>query len=1382
MHTPETDNAAHLPIGERWRRLKAAYRVCNLATHHVLGFTVKLALLLYFAFAITFLLLRYAVLPHIDYYKGSIERLAGRALGSQVSIARIYASWHGLQPNLFLGDVVLRDKQGRQVLSLPSVSATLSWWSVATAQARFSSLEIIRPDLDVRRTADGKLYVAGMAMQDQPGGGDGDWVFKQHEIVIREGKIHWTDQLRGAPELALDNVNMVLLNRWHHHQFALRATPPASLSGPVDVRADFTHPHFADRIANAALWKGELYADVADTDLQAWKHYLDYPFQLTSGNGSVRAWLRLDRARLEGFTADVGLAGVSVRLGRSLPQLDLARVRGRVSAFEPRSPGRREGQPAFGASGHTITLTDFSLVTADGLTLKPTTVTEVYTPATAKALEKIAVSARELDLETLAQLAEQLPLKPPQRALLADFAPRGKLSDLSAEWQGKYPAIAAYKVRARLDGLGIKPQAARLAQPKTATSAATAALPALPGFANLSGSIDANEKGGKISLDSKQFVLHLPAWFADPSMPFDQFNMQARWSFMPGDQVLLNLDSLNFAQGKLKASLSGKHQIMMNAPPGHPAGVVDLNGSLSGFALNTIDRFLPLQTPDDLRGWLVGALEAGTANDVSLRLRGDLAHFPFRADHPGERGRGEFRVAGKLENARLNYAPGHLGADGKSPLWPQAEKIDGSFVFDRTRMEIRGDTARTLGVALSNVKAVVADLSSPERTLEIDGNAAGPMQDFLHYVTASPVLGWIGHFTEDTRASGNAKLALKLRMPLTHMLDSKVLGSLQLAGNDVVLFPELPPIQAALGKIEFNEHGVNLNGVGASFLGGPLALTGGSQRDNSIAIRLAGAVSADGVRKQYAAPQMQPVVDKLSGAARYSGLITFKDHQLKIDVESALAGMGLDFPVPLNKAPADSLPARFTLAGTVGQDGIARDEIKLSVGSGMAARYLRQKLPRSPWTVLRGGIGVNLPAPEPDNGLMVNVHLPSLNVDHWIAIGSAVASARGAADAPADSGSTDLAQYVVADVVAARAGELIIGERKLDNVVVGASHEKGAWQASIDSRQVEGHVTWDELSGGGLGKVTARLASLIIPESAAADVQDLLEGGKSAASTIPALDIVAERFELFNKQLGHLELVANNSLAAAGREWHINKLSLVNPDGALSSTGKWLSRNGQSSTSLNFNLDIADAGKLLDRFGFPDTLKRGKGKLSGDLAWNGLPYSLDIPSLSGQIAMNVEAGQFLKQEPGAAKLLGVLSLQMLPRLLKLDFHDVFSEGLAFDGITADATITRGVLRTDNLKMHGVAATVLMAGNADIANESTNLHVVVIPEFNLGTGPLVYALAVNPVVGLGSFLAQLFLRAPMMKALTYEMQVTGPWKAPIITKLGSAKPAAASAIQ
>ena len=111
-----------------------------------------------------------------------------------------------------------------------------------------------------------------------------------------------------------------------------------------------------------------------------------------------------------------------------------------------------------------------------------------------------------------------------------------------------------------------------------------------------------------------------------------------------------------------------------------------------------------MQTPHDLRAWLTGALEGGVANDVSVRLRGDLAHFPFHGEHAAQ---GEFRVAGKLTEGKLNYSPNHylqdgkvLGKDGKPlPLWPQAEHIKGSFVFDRARMEIHGDTATTGGAA-----------------------------------------------------------------------------------------------------------------------------------------------------------------------------------------------------------------------------------------------------------------------------------------------------------------------------------------------------------------------------------------------------------------------------------------------------------------------------------------------------------------------------------------------------------------------------------------------------------------------------------------------------------------------------------------------------------
>ena len=51
MHNPNTEQAAdpheHLPLAERWARMRAAYRMANIASHHVLGFAVKTVLLAY---------------------------------------------------------------------------------------------------------------------------------------------------------------------------------------------------------------------------------------------------------------------------------------------------------------------------------------------------------------------------------------------------------------------------------------------------------------------------------------------------------------------------------------------------------------------------------------------------------------------------------------------------------------------------------------------------------------------------------------------------------------------------------------------------------------------------------------------------------------------------------------------------------------------------------------------------------------------------------------------------------------------------------------------------------------------------------------------------------------------------------------------------------------------------------------------------------------------------------------------------------------------------------------------------------------------------------------------------------------------------------------
>lgn len=1333
----------------------------------------KLLVVSYFIFCALFLVLRYAILPNVERYKSDVEHAISQAIGRSISISTIKASWHGFNPRLAFGDVVIRDQQGRNALVLPDVNATLSWWSILVVDLRFDKIEISSPSLDIARDAKGQVYVAGFLI-DTNKNNDGkglEWVLAQHEIRIRNGLVRWNDISRSAPELALSNVNFVLNNQWRKHNFALKATPPASLAEPVDIRGSFQHPAFTRKVSDISSWTGDLYADLRHADLFGLKTYITYPADLQKGQGTVRSWMRLEKGRIADFTADVSLIDVLGKFRRDLPSLDVAQVSGRLIASERLALGRKYLPSLFGQSGHTISLVDFAMQTRDGIKLPATTIRESFIPGEKGQPEKIELYAKLLDLNTLANFAEHLPLPKDQRQMLVDFAPKGQLKEFTAKWQGRYPEISAYSVKGEFVDLSLLPQTAQLARLKVGNKPGKAAVPAIPGFENLSGVIDANDKGGSFTLDSKDLALQLPGYFVDPVMPFSMLRMQASWKFQEQDSLLFQVRKMEFQQDGLTGSLSGQHILSMRKGLGNQKGDVDISGSLSGFDVKKISRYIPAQAPDDLRHWLTTALIDGRADDVQIRIKGELAQFPFSSVDGKPAGKGEFFVKGNILDGKIDFAPGHLSDDGKLPLWPVIENIKGSFIFDRARMEIRGDTAKTLSSDLIKVKAVIPDLLSHNAILNIDGNASGGLQGMLQYVAASPVAGWLGYFLQDTKATANAQLALKLQLPLHHLHESKVQGVLQFLNNDVVLQPGIPLMSGVNGKLDFDEKGVHLNTLKASLLGGAVMGTGGTQKDGNIRIKLDGLATAEGLIEIFLGTPIEALSKKISGSSRYLAQINVLGHQPELIIDSPLQGIMLDFPSPLHKQSNQNMPLHFEMRPVAsGNVAMMRDDIRLSLGSVVNARYQRQKSHESKavWQVLRGGIGVNLSAPEPDSGLHANIDIDTLNVDAWSRLIGLKAT--GTSSATSSSAQIDLSAYIEPSSLGVRTAELYVLDKKLDKVVLGASHQKGMWQANIDSRQASGYISWNEPSSGhGLGHVSARLSKLIIPQSAASDVTDLLEG-KNTSSQIPSLDIVAENFELFNKKLGNIELLAVNLPTTIGREWRINKLSLKNEDAELKATGKWLSDSSNGISNLNYVLDVVNAGKLLDRLGFANLVREGRGKLEGEVRWNGLPFALDIPSMNGDLKLELGAGQFLKVDPGAAKLLGVLSMQSLARRLTLDFRDVFSEGFAFDGINGTAQIQQGLAKTNNFKMRSLNATVLIDGSADIAKETQDLHVAVIPEINAGTASVVYALAVNPVIGLGTFLAQLFLREPLARAFTLEYQITGPWKDPQVLKI------------
>ena len=138
-------------------------------------------------------------------------------------------------------------------------------------------------------------------------------------------------------------------------------------------------------------------------------------------------------------------------------------------------------------------------------------------------------------------------------------------------------------------------------------------------------------------------------------------------------------------------------------------------------------------------------------------------------------------------------------------------------------------------------------------------------------------------------------------------------------------------------------------------------------------------------------------------------------------------------------------------------------------------------------------------------------------------------------------------------------------------------------------------------------------------------------------------------------------------------------------------------------------------------------------------------------------------------DPGVAKLLGVLSLQALPRRLSFDFRDIFNDGFAFDEISATMRIARGVVYSDDFRMKGPAAKVSMSGVAKLADETVQLRVKVTPKLSEGVA-VAGALIGGPIAGLGVLAAQKLFRDPFEEAGSREYMVTGPWREPEVTKL------------
>ena len=637
-------------------------------------------------------------------------------------------------------------------------------------------------------------------------------------------------------------------------------------------------------------------------------------------------------------------------------------------------------------------------------------------------------------------------------------------------------------------------------------------------------------------------------------------------------------------------------------------------------------------------------------------------------------------------------------------------------------------------------------------------------------------------------STGSLSSRLRLSLPLGSLDKSSVQGTVALSGNDVRFQSDFPTIEKVQGSIQFSEAGFNLLGVSAQFLGGPIKLEGGSRKlpprsaEANPVFRIQGQASASGLRQAKEFGALSFLAQHASGASAYTASLGFKGGQSELQIQSQLQGVALNLPAPFGKRADESTAFKYESVvqslTNVAPYKAQRDQIQISLGSSLSASYLRD-LTGTEARVLQGRVQVGAAnaaaAPNTrETGVTAEVTLSSFSIDEWLKVISPPKSSPASHSTSNAALSSATSSYLPSRITL-KANEVTLQGRQLHNVFVNGSREGALWRSNLDAREFSGYLEYRQSNSQSAGRIYARLARLSLPPSADQTVESFLE---DSPVSIPALDIVVDELELRGKKLGRVEIEAVNAESAQakqtpGREWRLNKLNITTPEASFKASGKWVTaREGsqQANTEMNFRLDISNAGELLNRLGTKDALRGGAGKLEGDVQWQGSPMTLHYPSMSGRFNLNIGRGQFLQAEPGVAKLLGVLSLQALPRRLLLDFRDVFSAGFAFDTIRGDVLIQQGIATTRNLQMKGVNAVVQMDGSSDIARETQNLRVLILPEVDAGTASLLAGIALNPAIGLSTFLAQLILKQPLSRVNTQEFLVDGTWTDPRVTKV------------
>jgi uncharacterized protein (TIGR02099 family) len=1032
---------------------------------------------------------------------------------------------------------------------------------------------------------------------------------------------------------------------------------------------------------------------------------------------------------------DIELAGISTLHTSELAQfesgqgdlhlsvaIDNARLSSAVAEidFDAVSVG---GSPAFSFAGRLELLNDIDgwLVAADDFRLEtgngvwPSTElrVEAGTDRDGK-IERLDVRASFLKIDDVRVIRPWL--KPAQQQQLDDYAPDGRIRNLELTVSDLDTDAPRFSGAVELDRVGI------------------AAVGKFPGVRGFSGLLRSDSTGGLFEIRATQLSVHLPTHLPDP-IALDELSGTLIWRRSNNRTTLLS-DSIVFNN----EDFAFETNVEMTFEDGSRKPNIDLASTWSVSDISIAKKYIP-HFPRVARTneWLEEGLLAGQITRGTVRLYGPLEKWPF------DGGEGHFHVDANVRDALIMYQRG----------WPAAEFVELDIAIDNMRLHTAKNIIRNEGVEITDARVEIDDFRNPVLSVVVE--TQGSLDAIRKLLAKSPVgRDALKGNLDRVVIEGDGLVDLNLSVPLRDAQNFELISNVR-TESAAVQFEGFPAALTAIsGLVTLGRNDISSEALVGTFLGGPVSIDLQPAPESMPGYRIIASASGTATAEALLDELALPLRGDISGATAFEARLLFargeagNQQPFQIDLNSELEGLAIDLPEPLSKSAEEKLPISAVMRLPSAADSI----VTTGLAQGLLSWRLEFTKATDYWDLDRGVIafGDAAAAEAETRGLHFRGHAETVTLQDWF-------DRRRDSNSDSDTDSGIGSRIRSADMTVANLH--MFGQHIRDHRV---RLDRGGqeWLVQFDGSDIVGSVSvpYDFNAGRPLVLDMERLVLPGDEDESSSAIESHLD-----PRTLPPITIDAEEFAIGTHYLG----AVHATLEKTPDGLETTDLLAKDTTSEIAGGGRWIVDESDPTGShsyLSATMTSSDVEATMARLDYEPGIVSDDFTVEFDVDWSGGPRDEFRESLSGDVTVRVGTGQLSEVEPGAGRMIGVMSVVALPRRLSLDFRDVFNKGFGFDRIRGRFKLNNGQTFTCNLSLEGPAAQIGVIGRAGLVDRDYDQTAVVSASFGNAL-PVVGAALGGPAVAAVVLIFSQIFKKPLSEVGQVYYRITGSWDEPVI---------------